>query len=332
MQDFESKGLNQTDNINSSVDSLEALNTQNIDLLIERWWPTSPESITYRDLIRDQLSENDDGSLSEKFEQYVSRINAKLMQELGPEESKRYEDLIEELVKRENRGEDISSIITDINSLVFDHNISNWFPSETALRGQAALRAMIPVIQSLGEIELVDLGCGDGLVGLGLLQCCPNINRYIGIDNNPSAIRRATFQSERIPEHDLSNLSQKIFFHQADMFDPSVIEGVRTQSATERKVFLMSFGQKGPPRFIENFPEVVGLHSEMIFCHPVEFPAEYGRISLEDLPNLFGEEWDSTYPMQLIYSDEYMPGHYIVVGRYGLHSPTASSEVDDDIV
>jgi SAM-dependent methyltransferase len=226
---------------------------------------------------------------------------------------------------RHATGRQGNRIERQINAIAFKYDLSLTIPPETGLRTRSSLALLAQYVRGLRhEVNVVDLGCGNGQLGLGLLQCCPNVRSLFAIDNEIEAIRAFARCLQRIPARTRARLKDRLVFQQGDYLKRNQIEPMLSLAKGAPTLLLSAYPMQTSRELLQYLERYLSPTVTSVQLYPGEDAWPLSGADLIEMEYQKLLEAEPNFVMLHQESDSYMPMRHLVLtvlGRAGKSAP-----------
>ena len=214
---------------------------KSVDSFIDKFWPLPLDSST-------------------------GDIWKKLREKYGDQALDLYFALIEEVRESGYQDESIQKIYAHMAKTCMDQD----FPEETVLRSRRTLRFLLERYQERGEFTAADLGCGSGMISLGLAAYLPNLQSIHAIDRCTPAMDNILTNVRKLPEPLRRPALKKLNRYYGDCTSSEFAELVKNQHPEGVDIALAAYldNHKGQPShdLVSTMKEITKPNGELVIC------------------------------------------------------------------
>ena len=185
-----------------------------------------------------------------------------LLTRYNPEVIKRIEQLIDQRDEKLNHyvSEGVEEYC-EITNLVFQHRMhERWYPG-MALGSRTVLELLINYFQTRQEPEiLLDLGCGSGMVDIGLLQRLPTLKKVYAVDISAHALAVTKENAER----KIPGRAHTLQYVQQDYTSEEFQNYLKEQLPEGAQCILTLFPMGGVSEVLQYVPQLLHPEGEIL--------------------------------------------------------------------
>lgn len=257
---------------------------QHIQAFIDAYWPLTPEAQAIHDFIHAKSTDRSEAREKTLTQMVNLYENMFLRTKYGGNVLQRWDELTEQNLAEAEKGTG-SKAYDSINTFLYETGLTNDSPVWTLLRGRKTLESLLLHLHKRNEpFTLVDAGCGDGKIALGLALYLPQLVHIHAIDRNTAGLACFRKNRENLSQLDQKRVASKITLVEQDYID--LAESVPTDMKSD--IFLAAHPLCGEsavwaaPRFtkpngtmIAYYPDLGGDLSGCVYMHNL-YGASYG--------------------------------------------------------
>ncbi|MAG38273.1 hypothetical protein CMI45_02720 [Candidatus Pacearchaeota archaeon] len=282
-----------------------------VEEFLSSYWPLHPALEGYQKVLKRigrKVTEKEIKQLGESYEKYKFEIK----EMFGPEPIDEWDALSEEQIEK--------STIREYDNIIghmLKTGLCDFLPPETVLRTRKTLQSLLEKLSTEKErFSIVDLGCGDGRISIGLALFLENLERIYCIDSNEHAIQRTQTNIENLSPQNIAIAKDKVTLIQADFenhvpqFTSHCPEGVDIALSAYPNYHIIEVAQIATPfmkedgKVIAYYPvDFLGLNcttEEYLGCMQAERGMQMLVLDLED--NIF--DYRNFTPWEIVVGTE----------------------------